>query len=95
MKITSNFDSGNIHVISSSSPDDIQLAIQQDNNSAFYQWFHFKLDSQPNVPHKMFITNAGKSAYVDGWKGYQVLASYDREYWFRVPTEFDGQKPSN
>jgi len=36
--------------------------------------------------------NASDAAYPDGWMDYQAVASYDREYWFRVPTEYvDGK----
>ena len=45
MKITSNFDSGNIEIIKADDPADIQLAIRKDNQSDFYQWFHFRLNS--------------------------------------------------
>lgn len=92
MKITSNFDSGNIEVIQADHVDNIQLAIRKDHNSDFFQWFHFRLHSTSFEPHTIKITNAGASAYPDGWKGYQAVASYDRETWFRVPTEFDGQE---
>ncbi|MBA6224716.1 carboxypeptidase family protein [Colwellia sp. MB02u-18] len=91
MQISANFDSGNIDVISAKDPSNIQLAIKKDNQSAFYQWFHFKLHHTEHVEHVMHLTNAGKSAYVDGWKDYQAVASYDRQHWFRVPTEFDGE----
>ena len=90
MLITSNFDSGNIKVISAASPDSIKLAINKDNQSDYYQWFHFKLHCSPFVEHKIHIQDLAKSAYPDGWKGYQALASYDRTEWFRVDTEFDG-----
>lgn len=91
MQITSNFDSGNIKVVSATSPNDVKLEIIKDNNSDFYQWFHFKLNNAEHVEHKLQIINAGTSAYVEGWCDYQAVASYDREHWFRVPTEFDGQ----
>lgn len=90
MRIKSNFDSGNIEVISAESENNIQLAIKLDNNSGFYQWFHFRLESKAGKAHKLFITNASKSAYVNGWKDYLAMASYDRENWFRVPTDYDG-----
>ncbi|WP_438862540.1 M14 family metallopeptidase [Neptunicella sp.] len=90
MRITSNFDSGNIQVIRAEQPDDIQLAINKDNQSDFFQWFHFKLDSTPFINHKLTIQNVDKAAYPDGWQNYQAVASYDREEWFRVDTEFDG-----
>lgn len=91
MHISSQFDSGNINVVNASGPQDIQLEIQKDNQSEFYQWFHFKLHNNERVEHKLEIINAGQAAYVDGWKDYQAVASYDREHWFRVPTEFDGE----
>ncbi|AWL12153.1 uncharacterized protein HMF8227_01680 [Saliniradius amylolyticus] len=90
MRISCNFDSGNIEVVKASAPDDIQLTIRKDNQSEFYQWFHFRLESQPLVNHKLKIMDLAKSAYPEGWKGYQAVASYDRNEWFRVDTEFDG-----
>ena len=91
MQISSNFDSGNINVIDATDASNIQLEINKDNGSDFYQWFHFKLHNTERVEHTLHITNAGQSAYVEGWHDYQAVASYDREHWFRVPTEFDGQ----
>ncbi|MGM0428919.1 MAG: M14 family metallopeptidase [Pseudomonadota bacterium] len=92
MHITANFDSGNIQVISANNADDIRLAIRKDHQSDFYQWFHFKLFAEAGEEHVMTIENASGSAYPDGWKGYQALASYDRETWFRVPTEYNGKE---
>ena len=92
MQITSNFDSGNIRVVAADSPENIQLEIVHDNQSEFYQWFHFKLHNTNHVEHVMHLINASKSAYVEGWEDYQAVASYDREHWFRVPTEYDGEK---
>ena len=91
MKITSNFDSGNIEIIKADDPADIQLAIRKDNNSDFYQWFHFRLNSPHSQLHKITLTNAAGSAYPDGWQDYQAVASYDRQTWFRVETEYDGK----
>lgn len=91
MKISSNFDSGNIHVINATHPENIELAINKDNSSDFFQWFHFKLYNTQPVTHILRIINAGQAAYVDGWENYQAVASYDRKHWFRVPTTFDGQ----
>lgn len=97
MQITDNFDSGNIRVIDASDVSNIQLEIKKDNQSDFYQWFHFKLQTDLTATgerqeHVMHLTNAGKSAYVEGWQDYQAVASYDREHWFRVPTQYDGEK---
>ena len=94
MQISANFDSGNIDVISAQDPSNIELAIKKDHQSEFYQWFHFKLHNTEHSEHVMHLTNAGKSAYVEGWKDYQAVASYDRQHWFRVPTIFDGENLS-
>ena len=92
MKITAQFDSGNIDVISATDPADIRLAIRKDNQSDFYQWFHFRLHTPHSEAHTIKITNVTGSAYPDGWKNYQAVASYDRQTWFRVDTEFTGQE---
>lgn len=90
MHISSQFDSGNIRVIKAESPEDIVLGINPDNESEFYQWFHFRLFGEVFTPHTLRITDLAKSAYPEGWKDYNVLASYDRQTWFRVDSEFDG-----
>ncbi|MGK0371959.1 MAG: murein tripeptide amidase MpaA, partial [Glaciecola sp.] len=92
MFINSQFDSGNIRVLGLDSPTNIQLAINKDNESEFYQWFHFKLHTTPFIEHKLHINDLDKSAYPDGWKDYQAVASYDRETWFRVDTQFTGDQ---
>ncbi|KXF81859.1 M14 family metallopeptidase [Enterovibrio coralii] len=90
MKIFSNFDSGNIHVVSAESPDSIQLTIPADNNTDIAQWFHFRLESHSQELHQFTLQNLAKSAYPEGWQDYDVVASYDRNEWFRIPSEFDG-----
>ncbi|KJG02791.1 M14-type cytosolic carboxypeptidase [Photobacterium angustum] len=92
MKIFSNFESGSINVVKADSKDDIQLSIPNDNNSELHQWFHFRLETEAQQPHNFTILDLANSAYPEGWKGYDVVASYDREEWFRVPAEFDGDK---
>lgn len=97
MQISDNFDSGNIRVIDAEDASNIQLEIKHDNQSDFYQWFHFKLQTDvtqntTNQEYVIHLTNAGKAAYVEGWEDYQAVASYDRQYWFRVPTTYDGDK---
>ncbi|PHZ83993.1 M14 family metallopeptidase [Paremcibacter congregatus] len=92
VKISSNFDSGNIEVIEAGSPSNIRLNIRKDNNSDFYQWFHFRLTGAKGQLCAMTIENAAGAAYVDGWPGYQACASYDRQEWFRVSTVYhDGE----
>ncbi len=90
MKISSNFDGGNIRCLTCRDPQNIQLEIVTDNESHFYQWFYFRLSGAQDQACQLRITNAEGSAYVDGWKDYQAVASYDRETWLRVPTSFDG-----
>ncbi|GAC18841.1 M14 family metallopeptidase [Paraglaciecola arctica] len=90
MRISSNFDSGNIQIIRADDPLNIQLSIRKDNQSDFYQWFHFKLETQSFVSHQIAITDLEKSAYPGGWQNYGAVASYDRQEWFRVDCEFDG-----
>ncbi|PSV34196.1 M14-type cytosolic carboxypeptidase [Photobacterium sp. GB-210] len=92
MKIFSNFESGSINVVKADSKDDIQLTIPNDNNSELHQWFHFRLETEAQQPHNFTILDLANSAYPEGWKGYDVVASYDREEWFRIPAEFDGDK---
>jgi murein tripeptide amidase MpaA len=91
MHINSQFDSGNINVISIDDPSNIQLSINKDHQSDFHQWFHFKLHTTPFINHKMTIVDADKTAYPEGWQDYKALASYDRETWFRVDTEYTGK----
>ena len=91
MFISSNFDSGNIEVIQAERADDIRLRIKKDNQSDFFQWFHFKLYGQTDQLHRLIIEDADTAAYPDGWKNYRAVASYDREHWFRVDTHYDGK----
>jgi len=89
MHINSNFDGGNIICLKSDQPDDIQLEIRQDNNSDFYQWFYFRLTGAEGQECRLTIKNAKGAAYEDGWLNYQAVASYDKEFWFRVPTKYE------
>ncbi|MCB9567114.1 MAG: carboxypeptidase family protein [Myxococcales bacterium] len=89
MKITSAFDSGNIEVLSADRPDDIRLSIRKDNQSDFYQWFHYRVSGVRGVPLTMHLVNAATSAFPDGWPGYHAVASYDRQRWFRAPTVYE------
>ena len=90
MKIFSNFESGNINVVNADTPQNIQLTIPADKHTDIAQWFHFRLESDAQVSHHFEIQGLAKSAYPEGWKDYDVVASYDREEWFRIPATFDG-----
>jgi len=89
MEISSNFDSGNIEVVSiDKKKNDFKLKIRKDTNSEFLQWFHFRLSEAKKKSCKFSILNAGKTAYPKGWENYNVCVSYDREDWFRIPTTY-------
>ena len=91
LHISSDFDSGNIQVLDASNPLQVKLAIRPDTKSPHFQWFHFKADGlTPGHTHHFQLSNAGQSSYNKAWDGYQAVASYDQENWFRVPSEFDG-----
>ena len=91
MIVSSRFDGGNIECIDSSDPGRILLEIRPDNQSEFYQWFYFRASGARDLDCRYLIRNAAGAAYVKGWENYQAVASYDREYWFRVATRFDGE----
>lgn len=92
MIINSLFDSGNIEVVSADKPQEVQLNVRIDSNSEFRQWFHFKCHGEAGKVHTFEIMNAKDCSYVDGWKDYKVVASYDKQYWFRVDTELTAEK---
>ena len=91
MIISSHFDGGNIECLDSSDPTNVQLEIRQDNQSEFYQWFYFRAANVRDLDCRYVITNAAGAAYKRGWENYQAVASYDREFWFRVDTSWDGE----
>lgn len=88
MKISSNFDSGNIEVLSINNGH-AELNIRKDTNSDFLQWFHFRATDVLGLNCRFELKNAGQTTYPDGWKNYEACASYDRKEWFRVPTTFE------
>ena len=91
IKISSHFDAGAIEVISAVSASEIQLNLRKDSNADFMQWFYFRLQGARDQDSTIQILNAGAATYPSGWEDYRAVASYDREEWFRVDTEFDGK----
>ena len=73
MKISSQFDSGNINVIDASSNANIRLSINKDNGSDFYQWFHFRVTGAKGQLCAFNIDNASGAAYPGGWDDYQAI----------------------
>ncbi|WP_407311054.1 M14-type cytosolic carboxypeptidase [Pseudomonas sp. nanlin1] len=92
LHISADFDSGNIQVIDASDARRIRLAIRPDTRSPHFQWFHFKADGLTvGQAHTFALENAGQSSYNRAWSGYNAVASYDQQNWFRVPSHFDGR----
>ena len=91
LHISTQFDSGAIEVVSLQDHRDIELNIRKDTAAAFAQWFHFALHGAAGLPVTLRFLNAGACAYPDGWEGYRVVASHDRQHWFRIDTQYDGK----
>jgi len=92
MRITANFDAGNIEVINLEDKKDIQLAIRPDFGGEFFQWFNFRIEGEVGEQYILNILNAGEASYLEGWENYQAVASYDRQHWFRLPTFYQDGK---
>ncbi|MBB3765007.1 M14 family metallopeptidase [Sphingomicrobium lutaoense] len=83
ISISSAFDSGNIKLVEIRG-DEIDLEIEKDFQSDFYQWFHFRVTGAKGRDLTLRITNAGDAAYPEGWPDYKALMSIDRDEWTRV-----------
>lgn len=92
MRITANFDAGNIDVINVEDKNNIQLAIRPDFGGEFFQWFNFRMEAEVGEQYVLNIVNAGEASYLEGWDNYQAVASYDRQHWFRLPTSYKDGK---
>ena len=90
IKISHHFDAGAIDLVKAERADAIELNLRKDSHADIRQWFYFRLQGARAQPAVMRILNAGLSTYPKGWENYRAVASYDRETWFRVDTEFDG-----
>ena len=90
LSISSTFDAGNIEIVNIDNHENIQLKIRKDTKSDFLQWFYFRMQGAKGKICKLKLINAGEAAYPEGWENYQARASYDRETWFQIPTEYDG-----
>ncbi|MGY2271257.1 MULTISPECIES: M14 family metallopeptidase [Pseudomonas] len=92
IRISTDFDSGNIQVLDAHDSHQLLLAIKPDTRSQHFQWFHFKAEGMHvGHTHTFRLSNAGKSSYPHAWSGYNAVASYDHINWFRVPSRFDGE----
>ncbi|WP_374407598.1 M14-type cytosolic carboxypeptidase [Pelagerythrobacter sp.] len=86
--IDSNFDGGNIEVLSVDGAV-ARLAIRQDHQSEFKQWFHFRVSGAAGRELTLKITGLETSAYPLGWPAYNCRVSEDREYWAATPSSYD------
>jgi murein tripeptide amidase MpaA len=86
--IDAEFDSGNIQVLSIDGAT-ARLRIRPDNQSEFYQWFHFRVAGAAGRELEIKIGDLNGSAYPGGWPGYRACVSEDRSYWGRAETAFD------
>ncbi|MDB5960466.1 MAG: hypothetical protein JWP59_1760, partial [Massilia sp.] len=83
IKISQVFDSGSIVVVKADSASRIDLELRSDSHADIHQWFHFRLQGARAQPCTIRFLNAGQATYPKGFEGYQVVASYDTENWFR------------
>ncbi|MFC7500330.1 M14-type cytosolic carboxypeptidase [Enterovirga sp. GCM10030262] len=87
--ISSAFDGGNIRLVAIEG-DRIDLEIVKDQSSDFYQWFYFRLTGAGGKAVELRLLNCAGSAYPNGWDKYRACLSYDREYWERAETRYEG-----
>jgi len=68
VRISCNFDSGNIEVIDCSDLNNIELKLKQEQFTEYdqkrhSQWFHFQISSAKGKSLRMRIVNAGEARY--------------------------------
>ena len=90
MKISQNFDAGNIETTAIDPDGTAHLSIRRDvGPDGFFQWFHFQVSGIRGQDITLRIENAGDASYTKGWEGYQACVSSDRETWTRAETYYD------
>ena len=89
IQISSALDAGNVDVVSADKPGNIRVRIRKDTASDFFQWFYFRVTGVSGENCVIRIENAGQASYARGFKDYKACASYNRDDWFRVNTEYD------
>ncbi|MDE0878842.1 MAG: M14-type cytosolic carboxypeptidase [Sphingomonas bacterium] len=87
LHINAGFDGGNIRVVGVDG-DRIDLAIEKDRDSDFYQWFFFRVAGVKGRRLSLRIVNAGESAYPMGWPGYKARVTTDLSTWTMAPTSY-------
>ena len=89
LKISTQFDGGNIEIVDISDPANIQLKLPKDNAAEFRQWFYFRVQGVAYQNLGINFINVKESAYPEAWEDYAAMCSYDRLNWFRVPTRYE------
>lgn len=69
--IDAGFDSGNIDVLGIDGAT-ARLAIRRDNQSEFFQWFHFRVSAKAGEEVVLKLTGLNASAYPGGWPDYDA-----------------------
>lgn len=92
VRISSDFESGNIEVLDAGDPAHIRLAIARDGAADFYQWFLFRVDGASGTPLRLVIENAQGASYPVGWQDYRAVRSpsVTGDHWTRVDTDYQG-----
>lgn len=88
IQITAACDSGNIEVLSINGAT-ANLAIRKDNQSDFFQWFHFRVSGAAGRELTLRLTGLAASAYPAGWPDYRACVSEDRDSWGRAETSWN------
>ncbi len=88
IQVHAQFDAGNIAVLGIDGGE-ARLTIRKDNQSDFFQWFHFRVSNAAGRMLTLRLTGLAASAYPDGWTGYRAAVSEDREYWARAETKWE------
>jgi murein tripeptide amidase MpaA len=87
LQIDADFECGNI-LVQSAGEAAADLAIRQDANGPWFQWFYFRVRGAAGRDLVLRIVNAGASAYPGGWPGYRACVSQDGEAWVRTDTRY-------
>jgi murein tripeptide amidase MpaA len=88
LQIDAGFECGNI-LVRSAGEAAADLAIRQDANGSWFQWFYFRVRGAAGRHLALRLVNAGASAYPDGWPGYRACVSEDGEAWTRTETRYE------
>ncbi len=101
ISVSGHIPGGRIDVVEASNPADIRLRLVPDAGGAeFRGHFHFRASGLRGVACTFRIMNAGdtmgtrlpgRDDVENAFTNTGPVASYDRQHWFRVPSNFDGQ----